>query len=115
MVEKEKAMKKYEFTDEVKHVHGITLHRIRHIKTGTLGGWLQSEKNLSQTGKSWVSDETLVFGGARISGNAQVSGKSRVSGNARVSGDARVSGKSWVSGDARVSGKSWVYSNTKIR
>ena len=73
-------MKKYEFTDKVKHVHGITLHRIRYIKTGMLGGWLQSEKNLSQTGDAWVFDNAQIYGKAQVYGDA-VTGNAQVSGN----------------------------------
>ena len=46
---------KYEFTGETKIVFGVTLKRIRSlvaiasigIAAGTLGGWIESEKNLS--------------------------------------------------------------------
>ena len=48
------------------------------IKKGDLGGWIQSELNLSQEGDAWVS------GNARVYGNAWVSGNARVSGNAQV-------------------------------
>ena len=61
-------MKKYELTNEAKVEHGVTLHRIRalvdierwEIKAGDLGGWIESEDNLSQEHDAWVSGEALV-------------------------------------------------------
>ena len=59
-------MKKYEFTEETKGFLGRTLHRIRAVSdfgdvhTGDLGGWVESESNLSHTGD------------ARVCGNATI-------------------------------------------
>ena len=41
---------KYEFTDETKNYEGHLLHRIRRLSDSKLGGWIESEKNLSQEG-----------------------------------------------------------------
>jgi hypothetical protein len=103
-------MKKYELTDETKVEFGVTLHRIRalvdierwEIKAGDLGGWIESEANLSQEHDAWVFDK------ARVSGEAQVFGEARVSGEARVFDKARVSGEAWVFDKARVSGEALV-------
>ena len=46
--------KKYELTDETMEWEGHTLHRIKalrdfnDVKAGDLGGWVESEDNLSQ-------------------------------------------------------------------
>ena len=92
-------MKKYELTNEAKVERGVTLHRIRalvdierwEIKTGDLGGWIESEDNLSQEHDAWVFDEARVFGEAQVFGEARVSDEALVSGEARVFGEARVS------------------------
>ena len=83
---------KYEFTGEVKVVFGVSLKRIRALVTiagvvnaGDVGGWIESEKNLSQ-----------VYGDAWVSGNAQVSGDAWVYGDAWVSGNARVYGNAAI-------------------
>ena len=95
-------MKKYELTAESIVKFGRTLFRIKalvafgDIEEGELGGFVEKEENLDQSGDAWVS------------GNAGVSGDAWVSGNARVSGDAQVSGNAWVSGNAQVSGNAWV-------
>lgn len=119
-------MKKYEFTGETKELLGITLRRIRAIKSfvdvkaGDIGGWIEKDSNISHDGNAWVSGDAWVYGNAVVSGNAWVSGDARVYGNAWVysdavvSGDARVSGDAWVSGDAVVSGDAMVYGNAWV-
>ena len=83
--------RKYKLTGETLKTSFVTLHRIQAlrdfgvIKSGDLGGFVQSERNLSHSGTAWVSDYALVFGGARVSDKALVSGKAWVCGNARVS------------------------------
>jgi len=111
---------KYESTGETKTVFGITLHRIRakaaigNIAAGTLGGWIESEKNLAISGNAWVSDNAQVSGKARVFGNAQVYGNARVFENAQVSGNAWIYGNALVSGTAHVSGNAQVYSNAQV-
>nr|DAI97423.1 MAG TPA: Putative transferase, nesg, ydcK, Structural Genomics.38A [Caudoviricetes sp.] len=70
--------KKYEFTGEIKVVFGINFKQIRAIinfgcvVAGEIGGWIESEENLSQSGDAWVSgdaevkkdDDYMVVGGA---------------------------------------------------
>lgn len=41
-------MSKYNITNETKVHNGVTLHKIERVYTKTPGGWLESEKNLSQ-------------------------------------------------------------------
>ena len=78
-------MKKYELTSDTKIVFGHILYRIKALSSfgcvsaGDLGGFLESEKNLSQNGDAWV------YGDARVYGDAWVYGNARVYGNAEVS------------------------------
>lgn len=118
--------KKYELTTETKVVLGRTLHRIRalvafgNVAAGELGGWIETEGNLAQSGNAWVYDDAEVCGYARVSGcakvfeNAKVSGCARVFLNARVSGNARVFGYAKVSGNARVYDNAIVYGKARI-
>ena len=73
---------KYEFTGEIMTQYGITLKRIRRIRDRLVGGWIESEYNLSQEGEAFVFDEALVSGNAQVFGRAQVFGKAQVSGEA---------------------------------
>ena len=108
---------KYELTDETKNVGNIVLHRIRALrdipkfglKAGDLGGWIESESNLSQDGDAWVSGDAKVSGNAWVSGNARVSGDAWVFGDAKVFGYAEVSDNAWVFGNAWVSGNARVF------
>jgi carbonic anhydrase/acetyltransferase-like protein (isoleucine patch superfamily) len=123
--------RKYEFVpgDEIVIAPGRTVKRIRAlvaiaifgVAPGELGGYIESEANLSQvSGDAWVSGDAQVSGNAWVSGDAQVSGNAWVSGDARVYGDAwvygdaQVSGNAWVSGDAQVSGNAWVYGDARV-
>ena len=78
-------MKKYELTSETKIVFGHILYRIKALSSfgcvsaGDLGGFLESEKNLSQNGNAWVSGDAEVFGDAEVSGDAEVFGNAEVS------------------------------------
>ena len=58
-------MKRYELTD----IRNGKLRRIRalrdipryNVKAGDLGGWVESEKNLSQEGDCWVGGNARVY------------------------------------------------------
>lgn len=73
-------MKKYELTDETIDVSGTTLHRIKalkdfgNVKKGELGGYVESERNLSQEGNCWVCGNAKVCGDAELCGDAKVCG-----------------------------------------
>ena len=65
-------MEKYRFTDEKIIVGCRTLYRIQalrdfgNVKEGDIGGYIESEKNLSQDGNAWVSGDARVYGDADI-------------------------------------------------
>ena len=119
-------MKKYELISETKIINGVELHRIKalesfgNIKKGELGGWIESEKNLSQDGNAWVSGNAKVSGNAwvgenaMVCGNAVVCGNAIVCGNATVGGYATIGGYAKVGGDAKVGGYAWVCENAIV-
>lgn len=69
-------MKKFELTTEFKMFCGRKLFRIRaliafgNVKAGELGGCIEREENLNQSGNAWVSGNARVYGNAWVSGNA---------------------------------------------
>ena len=81
-------MKKYELTAEFIEKWGKKLFRIKalisfgSVEVGELGGYVEKEDNLAQTGNAWVSGDARVYGNAEVSGNARVYGDARVYGNA---------------------------------
>ena len=81
------------------------------------GGWVESEKNLSQNGYCWIEYDSMVYENARIRGNATIDG-SRVYGNAMIKGDVELVG-STVYDNAVISGSrevsdSIIYGNARI-
>ena len=108
-------MKKYKLTSETKVIDGVEVHRIKalnsfwDIKKGELGGWIESEKNLSQDGNAWV------YGDAKVSGNARIFDNAIIGGNAIIFGNATVSGNAWVFGDATVCGDAKGCGDAKVR
>ena len=118
--------KKYDFTDETISFEGTTLHRIRalrdfrDVKKGDLGGFIESEENLSHEGLSWVFDQAQVSDNATVSGDAliydgaQIYGDAQVSGTAQIGGHAQVYGKAQIYGDAYIGDNALVYGNARI-
>ena len=106
-------------------VINTTLHRIKalkdftladgtEIKKGDLGGWVESENNLSQFGNSWILGEARVFENAVVRNDAIVRGMATVCGNAQILHNARVFGNAWVHGDSTVSECSKIHGHSLI-
>ena len=102
-------MNKFEIVkNESVRINGVELYRIRalidfgDVCAGEFGGYIQHERNLSQSGNAWVYGNAMVSDNALVSGSAQVYGDALVQGNAQIFGDARVYGNAWVRGDALV-------------
>ena len=97
---------KYKLTEETKDFLGHKLHRIvcvtafASVSVGDIGGWVESESNLSQEGNAWVYGDALVYGNALVGGNADVYGDALVCGDAKVCEitDFIVLKNSWSSG-----------------
>lgn len=128
--------RKYKFTGETMRHFDRTLHRIQalrsfgDVKAGDLGGWLESEANLSHSGMCWIYDEAKaydqsrvcndarIYNEAEISGRARVSGKVRISDSvsvhsrARVRGEAVIRGTVHISDDTEIAGKAYIYDMT---
>ena len=106
--------KKYELTDETIVVDDHVLHRIRALKdfypfkAGDLGGFIETEDNLSHEGSCWV------YNNAKVYGNAQVYDRAKVHRLAMVLDYARVFGNAEVCGDARVLYESRIFHRMKV-
>ena len=115
-------MNKFEIVkNESVRINGVELYRIRalidfgDVCAGEFGGYIQHERNLSQSGNAWVYGNAMVSDNALVSGSAQVYGDALVQGNAQIFGDARVYGNAWVRGDALVSGSAQVYGDAWVQ
>lgn len=77
-------------------IDGHTLYRIRlltrlsSLPTGTLGGFVESEDNLSQEGDCWIADEAAVYGHSVVMGRGWVAGSSRVHGHSIIRGNCHI-------------------------
>ena len=101
--------KKYEITN-IAHPQYPWLHRIRALRdvredvhAGDLGGFVQSEENLSQEGQCWIAgnavaaEEAYVYGNAIIEDYAIVTA-GYVHGNVHISGNAKLFANSVTGG-----------------
>ena len=113
-------MKKYALTNVVIKAIGKTLYRIialknfGDVKAGDLGGFVESEDNLSHEGDCWVFGEAQIYGNARVSGNARISENAQVYGEALISGDAKIWGNAKVYEKVQISGKVRVWGEAKV-
>lgn len=117
---------KYDFTGETIMVRGHRLYQIKalknfsDVKAGDLGGWVESELNLSQEGDCWVYnnakayDESYVEDSAKIRDNAEVQGYSHIYENATVSENVKVTDFVEIKGNAVISGNANVWNNSII-
>lgn len=144
-------MKKYKILEDGSiKFRGKSLCRIQalidfaDVKAGDIGGYVESENNLSHEGEAWVYDNAIVcddarvfhnakvywdakvfdhakvyyeakiHGSAEIYGNAKIYGKSNISGDAKIYGNATVFGAAEVCDDAEIYGNAEVYGEAKI-
>ena len=106
--------KKYKLTKETMCIGDKVLYRIKalkdfgDVKKGQLGGFVDSEQNLSQFGDCWVYYGAKVFNIARVSSDAKIKDNSSVSGDATICGNviitdhASIYGSAFIYGDAVV-------------
>jgi len=117
--------KKYEFTGETLDWVGGTLHRIRALRRfitidgftvniGDLGGWIASEKNLSQYGNCWVSGEGKVYQSARLFDNSRVGDFAEVYNGAILCDGAKVYNNASVFNYSLICGDGHVRNNANI-
>jgi UDP-3-O-[3-hydroxymyristoyl] glucosamine N-acyltransferase len=84
------------------------------VKAGDLGGFIESELNLSDEGAAWVSGDARVGDNARIYGDALVTNHARVFGEAEISGKSIISNHAFISGCAAVFGEARVFGHASI-
>ena len=81
------------------------------VKKGDIGGYIQSENNLSQLGDCWIYDNAKVYGNAVVVGNAKVCDYARVHNNARVFGNAIIRDNAVVRGEVCIWGNAMISSD----
>ena len=76
--------KKYEFIGETKEVFGRTLHRIKRLSDGLVGGWIESEDNLSHEGECIGYEEASVCAEAIVGDEAIICEETRINSKERA-------------------------------
>lgn len=118
--------KKYELTNETIEFKGKTLYRVKALKkfndvnVGDLGGFVESENNLSQEDNCWIYDDGKVLEHANVNLSAKVKGRATVCGNAQVYNDVVVENNAVVRdfsilyGSVNVGGNSIIQHNAQV-
>ena len=106
--------------EDCKINYGRKLYRIEAlkdfgvVKAGELGGYIESENNLSFDGEAWVCENAEVFDDARICNDALINGNARIYGNAIVSNKATVGGNALIYGNALICDEVCVYDKAYV-
>lgn len=112
--------KKYEFTNFSIMYKGHRLHQIRLLRDCggfgkyALGGFIESETNLSHKGNCWVSNFAYVYGNAKVTGDAIVTRYAQVFDDALITGRALVTDSAKVYEFANIFEHAQVYGNAQI-
>lgn len=119
-------MKKYKLTNIKTHFNNRTLYRIQALKSfndvkeGDLGGFVESEENLSQDDFCWVYDDAKVFDDARVRYDAQIHNYAFIFDNAVISDQAIISDGACVFNTAivneyaQIKGRALVFGNANV-
>ena len=97
---------KYRLTNDSINFGSRILHRIQavkdfsDVKAGDLGGYVETEENLSQVGNAWIYHNAKVFDRAKVYDNAKIFGDVCVFGIAKVGDNTTLTGNALVSNAA---------------
>lgn len=97
-----------------------------NVKKGDIGGYVESESNLSHSGNCWIYDDAKAYDQSKVSGNARICDNVQICEHAKVHGDtlildwvkiygyAEVYGKVQISGYSEIYGQAQIYGNVTI-
>ncbi|MDR2761467.1 MAG: hypothetical protein LBB88_02565 [Planctomycetaceae bacterium] len=66
----------------------IALRDFGNVKSGTIGGFIEYDENLSHDGVCWIADNAIAAGQSRVSQNALLRDRAMIDGRTMVSGSA---------------------------
>lgn len=93
----------YSSADPIRTTYRIrALRDFGDVKTGDLGGYVESEKNLSHEGNCWIYDEATACCDAVVKDDAVMRNEARAGQSAVISGDAEIFGDARIKGYAEV-------------
>jgi len=124
--------KKYMMLSESIEMDGHILYRIQalvpfsDVQAGQMGGFIESEENLSHDGLAWIYDDACACDGSRVYGDAQLRNRATIRDNAQaydsavleddslVDEEAEVYGRARMRGCSRASGTSCIYDDVEL-
>jgi carbonic anhydrase/acetyltransferase-like protein (isoleucine patch superfamily) len=113
--------KKYELVkDQTIIIQDKTLYRIRalrsfsNVKEGEIGGYVQSESNLSHAGCCWIYDDAKVYDNAKVYNKARICGRSEIYDEAEIYHTALILGSVKVFHSARISSYAIIQDNVQV-
>lgn len=116
-------MGKYHYSFREELPDGTSVYRIRAerdiplngVQKGDLGGFIESEANLSQDGDAWVHEKAYVLGNALVKGDALVTGNAWVTGEAVVDGNSKIDQNAIIAENAHVTNVKIMGQDVKIQ
>jgi carbonic anhydrase/acetyltransferase-like protein (isoleucine patch superfamily) len=116
-----KTNKKYELIEAPDNAYkNAKIYRIKAlrdfgtIQKGDLGGFIESEFNLSHEGNCWIHDSAYVINEARVYEDALVCSDAWVFDNAEIYGHAIISGEANIYHHAKVYDNAKVYGYARV-
>ena len=112
--------KKYELTGNTIVIGSHTLFQIRALRDfwditkGDLGGYIESEYNLSHEGDCWVYDRGCVYGEGRVYEHGRVFDQGQVCDYGSVFGKGCIWGHDRVYGHGSVYGDGRAYGDDRV-
>ena len=110
--------RKYEMTNITMEFEGRTLYRIRALKDfsnvekGELGGWIQTEDNLSQEGDCWIYNNAKCIDNARMYDNSCMYDNSEMRGNSKMHNYSEMHDNSRMCGSSEIRESSTMFATT---
>jgi UDP-3-O-[3-hydroxymyristoyl] glucosamine N-acyltransferase len=114
------ANKKYRLTVNSVWFYGVKLYRIEAladfatVTAGTIGGFVESEFNLSHSGECWISQNAKASGNARVSGNAWLMDNAQLRDNAKLSDAAMLYENARAFRDAHICEDVQIFGDTAV-
>ena len=112
--------RKYEMTNITMEYEERTLYRIRalkdfsDVKAGDLGGWVETEYNLSQEGNCWIYDEAKCMDNARMYHNSAMYNNSVMCDFSEMHGCSEMHNYSAMYDNSRMYNCSAMYHNSRM-
>lgn len=111
---------KYCLSDRQEFVMGRAVRRIfalrdfADVREGDMGGYVESEDNLSQEGDCWIYDDAMAVDYSQVSDNARLKHNAVAQDHSRVQGNAVAGDDSTVADQAIVKGNAWLFGSAAV-